>query len=219
MASDDKQPHVTEKESLRVAEASRQTEWEQPSFMRELFLGNFRLDLIHPFPLPGRGAPGVHRLLRRAAASSCATRSTPSRSTPPASTRSTCSTACARLGAFGMKIPKEYGGLGFTQRRVPEGHGAARQLRRQHRRRCSPRTSRSACRSRSSCSAPRSRRRSTCRAAPRARSPPSRSPSRTSAPTPRASRPPPSRRRTATPTSSTARSSGARTARSPSCSS
>ena len=33
-------PQVTERESLKVAEASRQTEWAQPSFMRELFLGN-----------------------------------------------------------------------------------------------------------------------------------------------------------------------------------
>ena len=41
---------------LKVAEASRQQEWHQPSFMRELFLGNFRLDLVHPYPLPGRSA-------------------------------------------------------------------------------------------------------------------------------------------------------------------
>ena len=46
-------PEVTERESMKVAEASRQQEWAQPSFMRELFLGNFRLDLVHPYPLPG----------------------------------------------------------------------------------------------------------------------------------------------------------------------
>src|SRR5207247_5398869 len=52
-----KAPEVTERESLKVAEASRQAEWEKPSFMRELFLGNFRLDLVHPFPLPGEWRP------------------------------------------------------------------------------------------------------------------------------------------------------------------
>ena len=31
--------HATERESRKVAEASRQAEWEKPSFMRELFLG------------------------------------------------------------------------------------------------------------------------------------------------------------------------------------
>ena len=45
MATEHKHPHVTEKESLRVAEAARQTEWERPSFMRELFLGRFRSEL------------------------------------------------------------------------------------------------------------------------------------------------------------------------------
>ena len=53
----DEHPEVSEKESLEVAEASRQAEWEKPSFMRELFLGNFRLDIIHPFPLPGQERP------------------------------------------------------------------------------------------------------------------------------------------------------------------
>ena len=52
-----KAPEVSERESLKVAEASRQQEWAQPSFMRELFLGNFRLDLVHPYPLPGAERP------------------------------------------------------------------------------------------------------------------------------------------------------------------
>ena len=39
-----------ERESLEVAEAAREQEWKQPSFMKEMFLGNFRLDLIHPYP-------------------------------------------------------------------------------------------------------------------------------------------------------------------------
>src|SRR4028118_48297 len=44
--------NVSEQGSRKVAEASRETEWRQPSFLREMFLGNFRLDLIHPYPLP-----------------------------------------------------------------------------------------------------------------------------------------------------------------------
>ena len=40
----------SERESMKVAEASRQTEWKQPSFMRELFLGALRLDLVYPLP-------------------------------------------------------------------------------------------------------------------------------------------------------------------------
>ena len=39
-----------EKEAMDVAEASRETEWEKPSFVGDLFLGKLNLDLIHPFP-------------------------------------------------------------------------------------------------------------------------------------------------------------------------
>ncbi|HUF79020.1 MAG TPA: acyl-CoA dehydrogenase, partial [Thermoanaerobaculia bacterium] len=50
--------HVSERESMQVAEASREKDWMKPSFLRELFLGDFRLDLIHPYPLErGEGRP------------------------------------------------------------------------------------------------------------------------------------------------------------------
>ena len=43
-------PQVSEEESRRVAEESRETTWQKPSFMKELFLGEFKFDLIHPYP-------------------------------------------------------------------------------------------------------------------------------------------------------------------------
>src|SRR6187549_140277 len=42
---------ATEKEARDVAEAARESDWSGPSFARELFLGRFRLDLIHPHPV------------------------------------------------------------------------------------------------------------------------------------------------------------------------
>ena len=113
MASDHKQPHVTEKESLRVAEAARQTEWEQPSFMRELFLGRFRKDLVHPYPLPGAERPEFtafyNRLsdfLRDHVDAAEIDRS----GEYPAHVLD----GLRRLGAFGIRIPREYGGLGLS---------------------------------------------------------------------------------------------------------
>src|ERR1700694_3275008 len=41
---------ASEKEARDVAERARQSEWTQPSFLRELFLGRFRLDLVQPYP-------------------------------------------------------------------------------------------------------------------------------------------------------------------------
>ena len=109
----EKQPHVTEKESLQVAEAARQTEWVQPSFMRELFLGRFRKDLIYPFPLPGAERPEFTAFYGRLrdflrdevdAAEIDRTGEYPQHVID----------GLRRLGAFGIKIPKEYGGLGLN---------------------------------------------------------------------------------------------------------
>jgi hypothetical protein len=50
--SETKPAHATETEARDVAEAARESDWSGPSFVRELFLGRFRLDLIHPHPVP-----------------------------------------------------------------------------------------------------------------------------------------------------------------------
>ena len=42
-----------EREARQIAEEARETGWDQPSFGKQLFLGDFRLDLIHPHPRPG----------------------------------------------------------------------------------------------------------------------------------------------------------------------
>jgi hypothetical protein len=44
---------VGEREARQIAEEARETGWDRPSFGKQLFLGDFRLDLIHPHPRPG----------------------------------------------------------------------------------------------------------------------------------------------------------------------
>src|SRR3989442_13541903 len=41
---------VSAEEAREVAEAAREKEWVAPSFVRELFLGRVRMDLVHPYP-------------------------------------------------------------------------------------------------------------------------------------------------------------------------
>ena len=41
---------VDERAARQVAEQARETRWQRPSFGKELFLGHFRIDLIHPHP-------------------------------------------------------------------------------------------------------------------------------------------------------------------------
>ena len=103
---------VSERQAREVAEAARETEWTRPSFAKELYLGRFDLGLIHPHPRADeayveRGEKFLTDL------------------------RAYCETldgleierealvpdqyiqGFIELGAFGMKIPQEYGGLGL----------------------------------------------------------------------------------------------------------
>ena len=112
MATKDLQ-NISELESRKVAEASRETEWKQPSFLRELFLGNFRLDLIHPYPLPEDERPefaAFHQAMREFLRDQVDSIEIDTTGEYPDHVVD----GLRKLGAFGMKIPKKYGGLGFT---------------------------------------------------------------------------------------------------------
>ena len=101
----------TEAESLAAAEAARE-QWKAPSFLKELFLGRLRLDLIDPFPRT-EPTPGFDAFYARMEAILKAAPSAEIDRTGeyPADVLQSLREA----GAFGMKIPKEYGGCGFTQ--------------------------------------------------------------------------------------------------------
>ena len=110
----EKKVQVTEQEAMEVAEASRQTEWTQPSFMREMFLGNFRLDLIHPYPLAESERPeftAFFNTLKEFLRDHVDSHAIDETGEYPEEVVD----GLRKLGAFGMKIPKEYGGLGFNQ--------------------------------------------------------------------------------------------------------
>ncbi|MFC8508241.1 acyl-CoA dehydrogenase family protein [Streptomyces sp. NPDC057411] len=108
-------PKVSEREARQVAEAARQQDWHKPSFAKELFLGRFRLDLIHPHPLPAdedvrRGEAFLAKLREF-----CETRVDGARIEREARIPDETVTGLKELGALGMKIDPKYGGLGLTQ--------------------------------------------------------------------------------------------------------
>ncbi len=97
-----------------IAEQAREQEWTRPSFGKQLFLGDFRLDLVHPVPRPGeeetaRGDDFL-RSLRRFLENKVDPAAVERESVIPPDVV----TGLADLGAFGMKIEPEYGGLGLS---------------------------------------------------------------------------------------------------------
>ncbi|MGI8864530.1 MAG: acyl-CoA dehydrogenase family protein [Solirubrobacteraceae bacterium] len=102
-------------QSKQVAEESREADWKQPSFGREMYLGNFQLDLIHPQPKvdPDRVRDGEEFLGRLRAF--LTERVDPLEIEENAKLGDDVIQGLKDLGALGMKIPKEYGGLGLTQ--------------------------------------------------------------------------------------------------------
>jgi hypothetical protein len=104
---------AAERESRQLAEASREKTWHGESFIRELFLGRFRFDLVDPFPLPRLDRPAFQRF-------HAAFRDVLENDVDPIQIDTTGEypealiARLAEIGAFGMKIPEEYGGLGLT---------------------------------------------------------------------------------------------------------
>jgi alkylation response protein AidB-like acyl-CoA dehydrogenase len=106
---------VDEQEARQVAESARETDWSKPSFVRELFLGRLRLDLIHPPPSydpeERQRAAEFHRRLSEFARTIDGEAIERTGRVP-----ADVVDGLKQLGAFGIKIPREYGGLGLSQR-------------------------------------------------------------------------------------------------------
>jgi alkylation response protein AidB-like acyl-CoA dehydrogenase len=106
---------ATEQEAREVAEAAREKDWQSPSFVRELFEGSFRLDLVHPYPEMNpadieRARPFMERLERFLRERVDSDRIDREGKIPAAVVQ-----GLRDIGAFGIKIPEEYGGLGLSQ--------------------------------------------------------------------------------------------------------
>ena len=103
---------VSETQARKVAEAARESEWRKPSFGKELFLGRFRLDLIDPWPST-EPRPDAEKFLAELGAYA-ASEIDGARIDREARIPDEVFQGLARLGAFGMKIDKAYGGLGLS---------------------------------------------------------------------------------------------------------
>ncbi len=106
---------VSAAEAREVAEAAREQQWAAPSFVRDLFLGRLRMALIDPYPERDpeevtRAQPFLDKLERFLRDNVDSDRIDREGEIPDA-----VIAGLRDLGAFGIKIPREYGGLGLSQ--------------------------------------------------------------------------------------------------------
>jgi alkylation response protein AidB-like acyl-CoA dehydrogenase len=106
---------VSAERSRQVAEDARQREWALPSFAKELFLGRLRMDLVHPYPRPKpadieKGEQFLGRMR-----TFLTTEVDPLQIERDARIPQAVLDGLASLGAFGMNISQDYGGLGLSQ--------------------------------------------------------------------------------------------------------
>jgi hypothetical protein len=105
--------NASEDEARALAEASRETNWAGRSFVRELFLGNLRVDWVDPFPETAESEEFKAFYLELQDFLEFKVDSIKIDQTGEYG--DDVLDGLRALGAFGIKIPKKYGGLGFTQ--------------------------------------------------------------------------------------------------------
>ena len=111
----DKRLDKERRESLELIEESRQEEWKYPSFVSRLFQGAVDWNLIYPFPEQSRKDKEEGELFLRKLEEFLKAHLNPdevdvTRKIPKEVIEGLC-----EMGAFAIKIPKEYGGLGLSQ--------------------------------------------------------------------------------------------------------
>lgn len=112
---ENKNRNADEARSIQVAEESRELAWKSKSFMASMFMGDLDLDMALPFPEQSaedraEGDAFLARVKAWADEHLDGEAIDREQEIPPHVFK-----GAAELGLFGIKIPKEYGGLGMSQ--------------------------------------------------------------------------------------------------------
>ena len=106
---------VSEQQARQVAEQAREAQWRQPSFGKELFLGRLRLDLVHPHPSGSAEAAKRGEAFLDELRDFCESQIDAAVIERDAQIPDKVVRGLKELGAFGMKIATDYGGVGLSQ--------------------------------------------------------------------------------------------------------
>lgn len=106
---------VSEREARQVAEEAREGEWTLPSFGKDLFLGRLDLDLIHPQPKLDPAAVDKGERFLAQLRTFLETQVDPHQIERDAKIPDEVIDGFKAMGALGMKVPEQHGGLGLSQ--------------------------------------------------------------------------------------------------------
>jgi alkylation response protein AidB-like acyl-CoA dehydrogenase len=107
--------NVEKAKSLDVAEEAREQAWKYPSFVGDLFTGKIHWGLLFPFPEQEESDKKIGDEFLKKLEVFLKTKVDADAIDRNALIPEMVMKGLAELGCFGMKIPKEYGGLGFSQ--------------------------------------------------------------------------------------------------------
>ncbi len=107
-------PEDGKEAAMEMAEAARETEWKFPSFTAEMFRGKFRWDLLHPYPEQDGDETRIGDELIAKVRTVLEEHLDPIAVDDTGQYPQAALDALAAIGIFGMRIDKEYGGLGLS---------------------------------------------------------------------------------------------------------
>jgi len=105
----------SKRKSLEVAEEARETVWQHPSFLGQLFAGKCDWDLIFPYPEQSETDRVLGDVFVKELETFLKSNLDPDEVDRTGKIPQSVIDGLAKLGCFGMKIPKKYGGLGLSQ--------------------------------------------------------------------------------------------------------
>ena len=111
----DKNISKDKKASLEFAEEQREAEWKYPSFGLQLFHGQPDFDLIHPFPVQSEEDKKKGDEYLQKLESFLKEHLDPNEVDRTGTIPDKVMEGLSDLGAFAIKIPETYGGLGMSQ--------------------------------------------------------------------------------------------------------
>lgn len=103
------------RQALEVTEEARQREWEGQAFAAELFMGNFNPSSLFPFPEQSEEERKIGDAVIEPLMEYLEKHLDPEEVDATREIPKDVIEAMGRMGIFALKIPKEYGGLGFSQ--------------------------------------------------------------------------------------------------------